>query len=97
VTARQQEVPAIFGQRIQSERERNGWSMRDLSTKAGVSQSTIFRIEKGHDAALSSAIAIAAVLRLSLDALLAEPACAQCNDSPPAGFICATCDREGAL
>ena len=98
MTAGQHQVPAIFGQRIRHERQRRGWNMRTLSAKTGgVSINTISRAERGSDLTLSNAIAIAAALGLSLDSLLAEPVCAQCDDRPPEGFTCTACGREGAL
>ena len=98
MTAGQHQVPAIFGQRIRHERQRHGWNMRTLSAKTGgVSINTISRAERGSDLTLSNAIAIAAALGLSLDSLLAEPVCAQCDDRPPEGFTCTACGREAAL
>ena len=98
MTAGQHQVPAIFGQRIKHERQRRGWNMRTLGAKTGgVSINTISRAERGSDLTLSNAIAIAAALGLSLDAPLAEPACAQCDDRPPEGFTCTACGREEAL
>ena len=96
MTARQQKVPAIFGRRVRCERKRHGWSMRELSIKADVSIATVHGAENGKDPALSSAIALAAALGLSLGTLLAEPECARCDGKPPAGFICSACGREGA-
>ena len=98
MTAGQHQVPAIFGQRIRHERQRRGWNMRTLSAKTGcVSINTISRAERGSDLTLSNAIAIAAAFGLPLDTLLAEPACAQCDDRPPEGFTCTACGREEAL
>ena len=95
MTATQQEVPAIFGQRIKRERKRRGWNMRDLRARSGVSINTISRAERGGDPVLSNAIALATALGLSLDILLTEPACTRCDDRPPEGFTCDTCDRKG--
>jgi transcriptional regulator with XRE-family HTH domain len=94
MTARQQSVPPWFGQRIKRERERRGWSQRELARKAGISQATPIRVEAGQDLALSSAIALSSALGLSLDALLAEPVCGVCDGEPPEGFICTGCSRK---
>jgi transcriptional regulator with XRE-family HTH domain len=93
MTARQQSVPPWFGKRIQRERERRGWSVRELARKSGVAASTPLRIEAGQDSSLSSAIAVSSALGLSLDVLLAEPGCGVCDGSPPGGFICSECGR----
>ena len=47
MTARQQEVPAIFGRRLIRERESRGWSMREAGFKAGISASTSGRTPPG--------------------------------------------------
>ena len=96
MSASQQEVPAIFGQRIKRERERRGWNVRDLRTKCGVSINSISRTERGHDVMLSNAIAITAALGLSLSVLLDERECGRCDGEPPAGFICMACGQGGA-
>ena len=66
------------------------------SEKCGLWPSTIMRAEKGSDVALSSAITLAALYGVSLDALLADAGCETCDGMPPAGFICSACGR-GAL
>ena len=96
MTARSNSVPAVFGQRIKRERERRDWGMRELAGKARVSYSTIQRLEKGRDVALSGALAVTAALGLSLAEVFAETVCVQCDGKPPAGFICAACGRGGA-
>lgn len=97
MTAGQHQVPAIFGQRIKQERKRRSWNMRKLEARSGVSINTISRAEHGHDVTLSNAIALTAAPGLTLDGLLTESVCAQCDDDPPAGFACTACRREGAL
>lgn len=97
MTPRQHGVPVIFGQRIKRERERRGWSLRDLAGKCGhAAPSTPLRAEQGHDLWLSSALAIAAAFGLPLGEMLAEPECAHCDGKPPTGWICPKCRREGA-
>jgi ribosome-binding protein aMBF1 (putative translation factor) len=93
VTARQQPIPLIFGRRLQREREARHWSMRGAAERCGLSASTIMRAERGEDMALSGALALAALYGVSMDALLAESACARCDGMPPAGFICGECGR----
>ena len=95
MTPRQQTIPERFGRRIRRERERRGWSMRDLGSKCGVNASTILRVEQGRDMALSSAVAVAGALGLGMDWLLAETHCGTCDGMPPAGFICSECGRKG--
>lgn len=95
MTARQQSVPAVFGRRLQRAREARHWSLRDAAVKIGVNASTIMRIEKGGDAALSNAIALAAAYGLSMDALLAGSACGTCDGCPPSGFSCLSCGAGG--
>jgi transcriptional regulator with XRE-family HTH domain len=91
MTARQQSVPAWFGERVRRERENLGLSIRQLAVKCGIANSTVSRAEEGHDLALSSALALAAVLDRPLAALLAEPSCPVCDGTPPAGFACTSC------
>ena len=95
MTARQHEVPAIFGRRLIRERESRGWSMRETGAKTGLSASTVMRAEVGQDCALSTAIALAAAYGLSIGDLLAEGPCDRCDGKPPAGFICGECGRGG--
>ena len=95
MTARQQTIPERFGRRIRRERERRGWSMRDLAGKSGLNATTVLRVEQGRDMALSSAVAVAAALELGMDWLLAETHCGTCDGTPPAGFICSECGRKG--
>jgi transcriptional regulator with XRE-family HTH domain len=95
MTASQQGVPAAFGHRLKRERERRGWSMRDLSARSGTTVNSISRAEHGGDVNLSTAIAMAAALGLSLGVLLDEKECARCDGKPPAGFICMACGQGG--
>ena len=95
MTPRQQKIPAIFGQRLKRERERRGWNMRDLHVKSGASINSISRAERGHELTLSTAIAIAEALGLSLGVLLDEKECARCDGEPSAGFICMACGQGG--
>ena len=96
MTARQQSVPERFGRRLQREREARHWSLREAGEKCGMSASTVMRAEAGADMALSNAVRLAAVYGVSMDVLLAEPACGTCDGAPPAGFICSACGAGGA-
>jgi transcriptional regulator with XRE-family HTH domain len=99
MTERQQSVPAVFGRRLQREREARRWSLREVAEKAGLNASTVMRIEAGNDASFSSAITLTRLYGLSLDALLAESACEVCDGMPPDGFACLSCGagkRENA-
>jgi transcriptional regulator with XRE-family HTH domain len=88
------EVPEVFGRRIQRERQRRAWNLRELGDKAGgVSANTILRVEDGQNLTLGVAVALAKALGVSLDSLLAEVECETCDGMPPAGFICAECGR----
>ena len=42
-----------FGTAVRTVRQRRGWRQKDLAAKAGVSQATISRIERGHPGSLS--------------------------------------------
>lgn len=82
-----------FGLRVAAERERRGWSMRELCGKAAmpVAPSTIGRIESGRGATLGNAIKVAGALGLSLDDAVKAPHCGQCYDRPAPGFSCNAC------
>lgn len=85
-----------FGVRVAAERDRRGWSMRELCAAAQVpmAPSTIRRIETGHEVWLSIAVRVARALGLSLDQAVHPPYCEQCNDMPPEGFTCKACGLE---
>ena len=88
------EVPEVFGRRIQRERLRRGWNLRELGDACGgVSANTILRAEAGQNLTLGVAIALAKALGVSLDSLLAEVECVTCDGMPPAPFICPECGR----
>ena len=95
MTASQHGVPAVFGRRLRYERELRGWTLRQFGTAAGVNATTVLRAEHGADVALSVALALAEALGIPLAALLTELECARCDGTPPAGFICSACGREG--
>jgi len=93
MTTRKLSVPPVFSRRVTRERERLNWSMRELARRAGMQTNTVIRAENGYDLALSSALALAAALGVSLGALAAEPVCGTCDGTPPAGFTCGECGR----
>jgi transcriptional regulator with XRE-family HTH domain len=91
MTLRPAKIPPQFGRRLRRERERRGWSVKQVAISCGISHVTLHAAEKGGDMTLSAAIAVAAKYGLSLDVLLAEPVCVTCDGVPPAPFICPDC------
>ena len=90
------EIRAVFARRLGRERERQGWSVREMASKGeGVLASTISRAENGHEIWLSAALAMADVLGLTLAEMFGEPDCANCDGKPPARFSCPECGRTG--
>ena len=89
--------PAVFGARIHRERIRQGLTFTQLAAKAGLQgTTTLKRIEIAEgQPGLFRAAAVAAVLGLSLDALLAPADCPVCDGLPPAGFTCQACGKPG--
>lgn len=87
----------IFGARVLRERKRRGWSTRDLQVKAGISSpSLVNRMERGlGEPGLFRAARVAAAFGVSLDDLIAESFCQQCDGMPPAGFTCQACGTDG--
>lgn len=83
----------VFARRLRAERESQGLSLRQLGGRAGVNATTVLRAEHCSDPSLGIAVALAGALGLPLAALLAEPECARCGGTPPAGFICGSCGR----
>ena len=82
----------VYGLRIQRERHRKGWTVRELTQASGMAHSTVHRLEQGHDASLSTFLAVAAALEMPASVLLADPSCWLCDGSPPPGMICSECD-----
>lgn len=64
----------IPASRIRSERERAALSQQVLATRAGISLSTLSRIEQGDDVKYSTLEAIANVLGVSVADLVSAPA-----------------------
>ena len=61
------EVPPSFSLRLARERHARGWSYAQLAIAARISHTAVRRAESGADICLSSAVAIARALGLSLD------------------------------
>ena len=80
-----------FARRVADERERRNWSMRELAAKAGVSLSTVSRVEAGHEVWLSAALSISSAFGVSIAQLTSQPRCDRCYDMPPPGFTCNAC------
>ena len=88
----QGKILPVYGLRIQRERHRKGWTLRQLVKASGMSTSTVARLEGGQDAALSTFLAVAVALEIPASVLLADPSCWLCDGSPPPGMICSECD-----
>lgn len=86
-------VPSWFGKRVARERKARGWSLRALGDRCGLAGSGVLRIENGADPQLSSVIALAAALDLTVADLIAVPVCATCDGEPPEGYLCGECGR----
>ena len=60
-------VPKDFGDCVQRSRNENGLSQEKLSEKTEITRNTVSNVEMGKDTKLSTAVAIAKVLEISLD------------------------------
>lgn len=59
-------LPADLGRHLQARREALGLSKSALADKAGKVREVVYRLEAGEDATVSSLLAVAAALGLSL-------------------------------
>lgn len=85
---------ARFGARVRRARALNNWTQTELGAKAGMNHVQVSKIEQGRQGArFESIIKLAEAAGVTLDGLLGP--CGQCDDSPPPGFICASCLTEG--
>lgn len=85
-----------FGGRVRAERQRLGWSLRELARRADCTPSNISRIEHAeHDCWLTVACRVSAALGVPLDKLTVPPDCPSCADYPLPGFTCNQCGRGG--
>jgi transcriptional regulator with XRE-family HTH domain len=66
-----QVVPKTIDTNVKQFRERRGWTVDELAERAGIAPRTVARIEAGHDAQVSTFIAVAEALGTTLDALRA--------------------------
>jgi transcriptional regulator with XRE-family HTH domain len=72
-TLKKPPLPIGLGARIKELRKDRGWSQRDLSARANVSQTRLSKYENGtHQAPLGALIRIARALALPVDALLPD-------------------------
>lgn len=86
----------LFGQRIRRERERRGWSQRDLAEKAQSKGPSICEYEQARcEPRLLAALRIAGALEIPLGDLVTNPDCTTCYGRPPDGFACKACGRGG--
>lgn len=68
-----QEIPANVGARLRNFRERNGWSLRMLSERCGLSINAISRIERGENSpTVSSLQRLAVALSIPITDFFAE-------------------------
>ena len=99
------QFPIIDGAMLRASRKRMGWSQVELSTRAGVSQSIISRLEaeqEPYDCKLSNLLAISKALMVPIDSLI-RPEVRPENtldsfDLEPtfAGFVQLTSERDYA-
>jgi len=87
----------LFGAQLLKARKQRGWTIRDMSAKAGVTLNMISRAERGvGEISLTSALKLAQALGIRLDELAAAaPHCRACLGVPPPGFTCNECARGG--
>lgn len=87
--------PAVrqFGSTLVRLRKGRGWSQRGLADLAGVSYSTVSRMESepGRDFSFENAAKVAAAFGLTLVEFLTVPPCDVCGGAPPTGFTCNSC------
>lgn len=90
---------------MRAARKARGWSQVEYARRMteagyGMSRAAAANREQREETSVSvdEAAAMAAVLGLSLDSLVALAAggqCARCSGSPPSGFTCRTCGAPG--
>ena len=67
---RRDDIPAVLGERVREERNRQGITRERLAEMAGVSVDVIKRVEDGMGAKIEAAYYIAVALHTPLEALL---------------------------
>jgi transcriptional regulator with XRE-family HTH domain len=79
---------------IRSRREALALTQFGLAERAGVTQTAVSYWEAGkRQPSLDDLELLASALGTTAAALITEPSCLACADSPPPGFICAVCGR----
>ena len=66
------QLPADLGQQLRSVREAQGLSLKALAERAGKSRPVLYRLENGEESSVSSLLAVAGALGLSLQLVRAE-------------------------
>lgn len=66
MTASPVRVPPEFARRVRQARAERGWSLVRTAREAGISTSAVWGAENGRDVYLSSAVAVARALGVSL-------------------------------
>jgi HTH-type transcriptional regulator / antitoxin HipB len=65
-------LPAELGQQLRRVRESHGLTVKSLAEKAGKSRPVIYRLENGEESSLSSFLAVAAALGLTIQLVRAS-------------------------
>lgn len=91
--------PAIFGARLRRERQSQGLTSGQVAIKAGLRSSrSVATVERAvHQPGMFTVARIARALGISLDSLMADPDCPDCDGFPPAGYSCPQCKATGLL
>jgi transcriptional regulator with XRE-family HTH domain len=91
--------PAIFGARLRRERESQGLTSGQVAIKAGLTSGrTVATAERAvHQPGVFTVARIARALGMSLDKLMADPDCPDCDGYPPPGWSCPQCKTTGLL
>ena len=71
--SQEKRVPYHFGEKLRSVRERKGYTLKVVATKAGVSESLVSQIERNRvSPAIDTLLALADVLDINLEFLFEE-------------------------
>lgn len=86
---------------VRALRRGHGWTGEQLAQRlrdsgCRVSRATLSEVENGRrKISVAELFALAHVFGVSVQRLTEGPACATCDDSPPAGYACLKCGKEG--